>query len=203
MLQRTVEALEDRSIGPQKVLHVMNGDVAARLLERSVVVGAVTVWADVLHDGPVRPDLSSARLRELRARFVSRSGFISYEDALGRAERWDEWLESFADYDEVVLWFEHDLFDQLLLIRQLDWFGRRDLGGSKLSLICIGEFDGVPDFIGLGQLTPEQLASQFETRSSPRLWTSRHSSSTLGRPAFCSGERSYDPGPGVILRRGG
>lgn len=74
-------------------------------------------------------------------------------------EGWDEELESYIEHDEVVLWFEHDLFDQLLLMRQLDWCGRQDIGDRRLSLICIGEYPGVPDFIGLGQMTPDQLAS--------------------------------------------
>jgi hypothetical protein len=147
------------------VLHVMNGDAAADLLRRSGISGTVTVWADVLHDGPVQPDLSPARRRELRARFVSRNGFISYEEALRQAEEWDERLESFVDHDEVVLWFEHDLF-QLLLIRQLHWFGHRDMASRRLSLTCVGEYPGVADFVGLGQLTPRQLASLFNGRES-------------------------------------
>lgn len=146
-------------------MHVMNGDAAAGLLKRSGVAGTVTVWADVLHDGPVPRDLPAERWRKLRARFLSRAtGFVPYDEALRGEEKWDEGLESFADHDEIVLWFEHDLFDQLLLIRQLDWFGRRELGERRLSLICIGEFPGVPNFVGLGQLTPEQLASLFGTR---------------------------------------
>jgi hypothetical protein len=142
----------------------MNGDAAAGLLKRSGLAGTVTVWADVLHDGPVPPDLPPAQWRELRARFLWRSGFIAYEEALRCEERWDAGLASFAEHDEIVLWFEHDLFDQLLLIRQLDWFGRQDWGGQRLSLICIGEYPGVADFVGLGQLTPDQLAALFERR---------------------------------------
>ena len=36
----------------------------------------------------------------------------------------DAALESYGDYDEVVFWFEHDLYDQLLLIRHLCWLSR-------------------------------------------------------------------------------
>ena len=70
-----------------------------------------------------------------------------------------------ATYDEVVFWFEHDLFDQLLLIRHLHWLsGVADRHGTRFSLICIGEFPGVPGFAGLGQLNAEQLASLLESR---------------------------------------
>jgi hypothetical protein len=63
-----------------------------------------------------------------------------------------------------VLWFEHDLFDQLLLLRHLDWFAKQDLGTTALSLICIGEYPGFEPFHGLGQLDANQLASLLGTR---------------------------------------
>ncbi len=74
-------------------------------------------------------------------------------------------MDKYPEYEEVVLWFEHDLFDQLLLIRHLDWFARHGLGATRLSLICIGRFPGIEMFKGLGQLTPDQLASLLDTRA--------------------------------------
>jgi hypothetical protein len=64
----------------------------------------------------------------------------------------------------VVLWFEHDLFCQVHLIYLLNWFGQRQLGQTKLSLICIGEFPGKPNFRGLGELNSDELASLFPKR---------------------------------------
>jgi len=34
----------------------------------------------------------------------------------------------------------------------------------SVSLICIGDFPGIPRFIGLGQLEPDQIASLLDTR---------------------------------------
>jgi len=121
-------------------------------------------YADILHEGPVPRASDSAAWRETRARFLAEGGYGTYAEALRTYERWDASLAAFADYDEVVLWFEHDLFDQLLLLRHLDWFSRRDLGTTTLSLICIGEFPGFDDFHGLGELDADQLASLLGTR---------------------------------------
>src|SRR5881628_2167259 len=74
------------------------------------------------------------------------------------------WVSKFLDHEEVVLWFEHDLFCQVQLIYLLNWFSRRDLGNTKLSLICIDNFPGVEHFRGLGQLNEQQLATLFPTR---------------------------------------
>jgi hypothetical protein len=91
-------------------------------------------------------------------------GWETYEKAMERYRGWDESLESFPKYDEVIMWFEHDLFDQLILIHHLDFFARQNLGQTRLSLICIGEYPDVEPFHGLGQLNPDQLASLLVTR---------------------------------------
>jgi hypothetical protein len=67
-------------------------------------------------------------------------------------------------YDELVLWFEHDLFDQLNLIQLLTWIHRHLPGSKTVSLICVGSFPGHPKFKGLGELNADELASLFEIR---------------------------------------
>jgi hypothetical protein len=73
-------------------------------------------------------------------------------------------LGQFSAHKEVILWFEHDLYDQLQLIQILDWFSHHDRGATTISLICINAFPGITNFIGLGQLNPTQLRSLYETR---------------------------------------
>jgi hypothetical protein len=147
-----------------RFLHVLNGDATRGPLERSDVPGSFAVWADVLHEGPcllAPPD----EWRRLRSRFLAAEGYGPEDEILRRYDGWDQQLDRFGEHDEVVFWLEHDLFDQLLLIRHLHWvasLGSR--GGTAFSLICIGAFPGIGDFHGLGQLTPEELASLLETR---------------------------------------
>ncbi|PJB65851.1 MAG: hypothetical protein CO096_17815 [Armatimonadetes bacterium CG_4_9_14_3_um_filter_66_14] len=81
-----------------------------------------------------------------------------------RLRRQEDDLRRFADHEEVVRWFDACLYDQTIRIRQLDWFGRRDLGDTKLSLLCVGEFPGFVGFKGLGELDPQQMASLLGAR---------------------------------------
>ncbi|HEV2853928.1 MAG TPA: DUF1835 domain-containing protein [Thermoanaerobaculia bacterium] len=148
----------------RRMLHVTNGDIAAELIRLSGISGEVSVTADVLHEGPAPGGLPPERWRKVRARYLAESGHDDYESALAALTRWDRTLEDYRSHDEVILWFEHDLFDQLLLIRILDGFAGRNLGGTELSMICIGEFPGVVPFYGLGQLTPPQMASLLPRR---------------------------------------
>ena len=161
-LRDSADVLDDATTVP-RFLHVLNGDSVRGTLEHSDVPGTFAVYADVLHEGPVPQQTGTAAWRETRSRFLSSSN-ADYPDVLRRYEEWDARMEAFGDYDEVVLWFEHDLFDQLLLLKHLDWFSRRPLGRTRLSLICIGEFPGFEPFHGLGQLDADQLTSLLGTR---------------------------------------
>ena len=145
------------------VLHILNGDSTRESLEQSGVGGRCVVWADVLHDGPVPEGLSDEELRAVRARHIA-SRPEDVPEVLAQLNGWDAALQSWQDYDEVVFWFEHDLFDQLLLIRHLDWMARAGVDLSRFRLICIGAHPEVPDFAGLGQLSPRQLRDLYPIR---------------------------------------
>lgn len=121
------------------------------------------MWADVLHDGPV-PDLPPDELRAVRAQHLSTYIGEPAAEILRDLQRWDAALERFGEHDEVVFWFEHDLFDQLILIRHLHWLSGIERSNTRFSLICIGEFPGRPNFAGLGELSPSELASLFPQR---------------------------------------
>lgn len=121
-------------------------------------------WREALIDGPAPAGKEGEKWREVRAKHLAGS----YEVDLEKCERelldQEQTLARFPEHDEVVLWFEHDLFCQTNLLYLLNWFAQRDLGKTKLSLICIGEFPGKPNFRGLGELTSKQMASLFPSR---------------------------------------
>jgi len=144
------------------LLHVMNGDSICPIFEKARLPGVMTVYE--LHEGPVPSGLSDEQMREVRARYLAGAS-DSWEEIAHDFREWDAALEAFHRHDEVVLWFEHDLFDQLLLIRHLAWFARQSLGSTRLTLICVGTYPGIEPFMGLGQLNPDQFASLFDTRA--------------------------------------
>ena len=103
-----------------------------------VVTGQILPWRDVLHEGPVRAGLSLAELSRERARFIADCGWGSFKDVLEDFGRRDAMLEQSGKQAEVVLWFEHDLYDQLQLIQLLDWFARHP--APRLTLVCEAEY---------------------------------------------------------------
>lgn len=146
------------------MLHILNGDSTAGILKQSGVHGEMLSWREALMAGPTPQHLSFDRWIDERAQHLSEAHELTYEDCKRDLSTLYAGLQTFSRHDEVVLWFEHDLFCQVNLIHVLDWFTRQNLGKTKLSLICIGEFPGRENFRGLGELTPTQLASLFDQR---------------------------------------
>jgi len=146
--------------GMERIVHVCNGDSTADTLSLADLPGEIRVWADALDQGPVLP-VSDEEHWRLRGEFWASRGLP------GGAERlaaWDRGVDEAAAAEELILWFEHDLFDQLALIRLLARLARRGLP-QQLTIVSIDRHPEVPSFLGLGQLKPEQLAELWPRRT--------------------------------------
>jgi hypothetical protein len=145
-----------------RFLHVANGTATTATIEAAGIQGLRSIWADVLYEGPVPGGLSDDELRDVRAQFLAAPD-ASAVDPMNDLRRWRQVIEDRESYDELVLWFEHDLFDQLNLIQILSWIQTR-VPADRVSLICIGSFPGRSRFKGLGELSPPELSSLLDTR---------------------------------------
>jgi hypothetical protein len=138
------------------MLLVTNGDSAAERIELAGLADVILPWRDVLHERPVPADLSARELRGVRARFLADRGWASPNESAESFARRDATLANYARHEEVVLFFEHDLYDQLQLLQVLDRFSGRNLGETRLSLAVVDEY--------LGNLAPERLHALFDGR---------------------------------------
>ena len=146
------------------MLHIHNGDSTAGTLREFGFPGEHKAFQEVLLEGPTPSGLPPDEFLRIRARFLAEAYELKPEKAEQDMFEQQIWLRKFSEHEETILWFEHDLFCQAGLIYLLDWFSQRLSDQDKLSLICIGEFPGIDDFRGLGQLSGEQLASLFDNR---------------------------------------
>lgn len=145
------------------MLHIHNGDSTADTAKLSTLPGEHFAFREALVEGPTPLSHDGTEWRSIRARHLSEA-YGDVKECERELEEQEHKLGSFADHEEVVLWFEHDLFCQINLLYLLDWFSHRQLGDTTLSLVCIDNFPGVTDFRGLGQLDAKQLASLFPNR---------------------------------------
>lgn len=206
-------ALEDvfreQTIGESAMLHITDGESVAGTLRQSGIPGDVSIYGDLMYEGPAPAGLDSEAWREIRARFIG-DRFGGLEQARQYLKACENALAAFSQHDEVVIWLDHGLSRQLILIKVLDWFSRQDLGGVKLSLICVGLYPGIDHFVGLGQLNATQLASLADTRlpvgeaqyqTAQEAWNAFTSADPTGIERFLGTDTSALPFIAVALWR--
>jgi len=110
----------------------------------------------VLHEGPT-PLASGEEWWRVRASYLASAGYGDEDEMLRHFREQGDPLEAALAHDEVVFWFEHDLYDQLLLIHHLWWLSQHVPGSSTRLSIVIGT-----DYLGL--LKPDQFPPRFEAR---------------------------------------
>ncbi|MGQ0735051.1 MAG: hypothetical protein ACT4QD_15515 [Acidobacteriota bacterium] len=152
-----------------RLLHVVNGTTLIDPMRAAGIDGPIIPWNDVLHEGPVPAGLGPAALRELRADFLSSCGWGRHVDILNELSRRDEALDAALDagssettlgnrptlrVDEIVLWLEFDLYDQLQLLQVLD----------RLPMDDAPRVTAVPDGEYLGRQPASRFADLFAAR---------------------------------------
>jgi len=135
-------------------LIITNGSAAADVIRAAGIEGEVLSWNDVLHDGPVPSRLNLDELSEVRARYISSLGWGDSNGVLAEFVARDNLLKTAPRRDEVVCWFEHDLYDQLQLWQVIDALGSMNVSAT---LICRDAF--------IGYQSSTQLTEDFEART--------------------------------------
>lgn len=119
------------------VLHVLPGDALLEAHIAADLAGERVVWREALIDGPLARDMGSVALREARARYLETELGVSPDLYLRDFDEREAALRSVTSQDEVVLWFERDLFCELHL---LDLLAR--LAGPRVSVVHPQRLDG-------------------------------------------------------------
>jgi hypothetical protein len=147
------------------MIHLVAGESALGTLKQTSVPGDKFSIDDILMEGPAIDGLRTESSWKTRADYLERYHSMSASEYLsGKAERGRILVESLA-HDEIVLWFEFDLFCQANLLYYLDWYASREVAPTRLSLICPESFPARPGFRGLGELHAPELESLFPQRA--------------------------------------
>ncbi len=147
-----------------KTLHVLNGDSTAYSFRQTTLPGEVLVWREMLSEGQMPATDDFAPFWQQRGDFLAEHYGLDraeYEqDVVNEAQR----LLNFRAFDEITLWFEFDLFCQINLLYLLNFFANQDLGQTRLTLVSPGSHPQHPNFKGMGELSPTQLAALWPER---------------------------------------
>jgi len=169
-MTQSVKAIESKTIMPDadcSTLHIRCGTDLQTTLPKAGFIGDFLEYTDPYSQGPIIHDdnFLTNRIKFLHESFTHILN-MSAEETKQRYEISHFKLTRAADtYKRIVLWFEHDSFDQLILARLLAYFAETG-SAEKLELISINHFPGSVRFIGLGQLPVEAIRLIWNQRVS-------------------------------------
>lgn len=163
--------LNSRTPDSNNTLHIRCGHDIQHGLKLAGFCGEYLAFFDPFCQGPVR-DLPLEQLIRLRSQFTAETYSLDIADATAQAENAYAPLQAYQSspdtqkWQKIILWFEHDSYDQLILAFLLSFFSRH-APNAPLELICIDQIPGVQDFIGLGQLSPELFRYLWDNQRKP------------------------------------
>ena len=176
------DAIKTKALAPDaefKTLHIRCGTDLIKSLPAGGFTGDFLEFSDPYVQGPI---IQNENFIKTRAQFLHESynplfeknqddsrtektlsGTVSYLETAN-----DRLMHSAQRYRRIVLWFEHDGYDQLILARLLAYFAANPLP-EILELVSVNNFPGSFRFIGLGQLPPEAIRLIWQQRQAVTL----------------------------------
>jgi hypothetical protein len=153
-------------------LVITNGDAAGELLRNTLQGAEILPWRDVLYEGPVPLTDTLEDLTAIRAEYLAGAGGGELGAIEFELTARDRGLSMSPRFDRVVLWFEHDLYDQLQFLQILDWFAAHPRDDGALTLIQAQDYIGrqTPEFIAKLAETG-QTVSQAQLQLAKRAWS--------------------------------
>ncbi len=145
-----------------KTLHIVNGDSLTEQMQELNLSGEIVVWRELLCEGPTQQEINSDFFK-LRKKFLRKTYDISAENYEERFIAEVKKLKTNKDYDDVVLWFEFDLFCHINMLAAISCLSEKNQE-APISLVCSKKLQGEKEFLPLSQLTTKELQNHYENR---------------------------------------
>lgn len=145
------------------VLHITNGDSTTNYLKSLQFEGEFITWREMLCEGKTSIDVGSEDFWKTRFEFLKSSYKVTKKTFIDFTLKEYRNLCQKKDQQEIVLWFEHDLFCQINMIAIVSWI-KRFKKGEKVSLICSGDVKGSKKRLGLCELNKTQIQQHYKNR---------------------------------------
>lgn len=145
-----------------KTLHIVNGDSLAEQMLQLELPGELVVWRELLCEGPTLKNID-LKFFELRKSFLLKTYNISEENYEERFVSEIERLKSLSDYDNIILWFEFDLYCHINMLAAINLIKNKH-GDIPISLVCSKKLHGEKELQALSQLSLRELKNHCQNR---------------------------------------
>lgn len=143
-------------------LHITNGDCTTEILENLQIEGKIITWREMLCEGKTTTDVGSEDFWKTRFDFLNNTYKVTKKTFI------DFTLKEYRNLckqnqDEIVLWFDYDLFCQINMLAVISWL-KRYRKGRKITLIQCGNEEGFEKPVGYAHLSKESLLNLYHNR---------------------------------------
>lgn len=144
-------------------LHITNGDsLTHRIQELNLVDGEFMVWREMLCEGPTEIKIEEEVSVKKRALFLKKYYRIPPSDYEKKFVSQLKKLDNLAKYDEIILWFEYDLFCHINMIAAISLLLRKKNRETPVFLVCSGRIEHEKKLFGLCDLSHSQLKKHLQ-----------------------------------------
>ncbi|MDX1828521.1 MAG: DUF1835 domain-containing protein [Lutibacter sp.] len=147
-----------------KIIHVLNGDSTAKIFDEVKLTGKVIVFNEMLCEGFLKEDVGSDSF------FKSRYEFFEKEFQTDKLTYFDKsikplvQLEDGSSYDEVVLWFEYDLFCQINMLAVCTYLLKNYRKDNRYFLVCVGNKKGEKSLQTLSDYSSDEYLELYANK---------------------------------------
>ena len=145
------------------ILHITNGDSTTNYLKKLNFKGDFITWREMLCEGKTEVKVGSEHFWKSRFDFLKQSYKITKKQFIDLTLKEYRNLCNQKSQEEIVLWFEYDLFCQINMIAVISWL-KRYRKGRKISLVCSGEINGSSKKFGLSELSEKQIKEHYKNK---------------------------------------
>jgi hypothetical protein len=150
-------------VNVSSILHLRCGTDIRDTLRAAAIPGEFLEWADPVCQGPVLA-LPEPEYLERRRAWLSAAWDIPRAELDVKLAAMSTLPATLEPYAEVCLWFEHDWYDQSILIQVLAALAEARELWPRLRIVSIDRHPQIRRFIGLGQLKPDLLGPLYPQR---------------------------------------
>ncbi|WP_026838593.1 DUF1835 domain-containing protein [Gillisia sp. JM1] len=144
-------------------LHITNGNTLAENILELDIEGDIVIWREMLCEGPTNYELGTPEFTKLRTTFLKRYYQINPEEYEEKFLQELHKLDTIKDIDEIILWFEFDLFSHINMIAAISRLLENKVE-VPVYLVCSKRQKGEKEFQPLSQLSLKHLKNHFDQK---------------------------------------
>jgi len=144
-------------------LHITNGDNTTLALQKLKIDGDIVTWREMLCEGKTTIDVGSESFWKSRFDFFSRNYKITKKHFINSTLKEFRNLCNHKYQEEIILWFEHDLFCQINMIAVISWL-KKHRPNATIALVSPENKKDPKKSLRLHKLAQKELVSFYTNR---------------------------------------